>query len=124
MPSRLAARTDGQDTVTATQYEAFMLHGERFCVGDAAFVMPDAFGMPYEMPKQVRYSSFVANLSIYDRGPRFMQTSKKVVLDRDPDRKILSDGRFVVVEGASNSIVPKNSPESKLLIGWAHRRQT
>ena len=33
------------------QYEAFMLHGERFCVGDAAFVMPDAFGMPFEMPK-------------------------------------------------------------------------
>ena len=54
MPSRLAARTDGGDAVAATQYEAFMLHGERFCVGDAAFVMPDAFGMPYEMPKQVR----------------------------------------------------------------------
>ena len=47
---RLAARSDGGDA-TATQYEAFMLHGERFCVGDAAFVMPDAFGMPFEMPK-------------------------------------------------------------------------
>ena len=56
LPSRLAARSDGGDAVAATQYEAFMLHGERFCVGDAAFVMPDAFGMPYEMPKQVKYS--------------------------------------------------------------------
>ena len=60
LPSRLiCSRSDGGDAVAATQYEAFMLHGERFCVGDAAFVMPDAFGMPYEMPKQVRYSSFI-----------------------------------------------------------------
>ena len=46
---RMAARNDAE---AATQYEAFMLHGERFCVGDAAFVMPDAFTMPFEMPKQ------------------------------------------------------------------------
>ena len=65
MPSRLAARTDGQDTVTATQYEAFMLHGERFCVGDAAFVMPDAFGMPYEMPKQVSYFNAVVYVTLH-----------------------------------------------------------
>ena len=46
---RMAARNDAE---AATQYEAFMLHGERFCVGDAAFVMPDAFTMPFEMIKQ------------------------------------------------------------------------
>ena len=33
------------------KYEAFVLRGERFCVGDAAFVNPTAIRMRYEMPK-------------------------------------------------------------------------
>ena len=34
----------------------------------------------------------------------------KRLYNRGPNRKIWSDGRFVVVEGASNSIVPKKLP--------------
>jgi DNA (cytosine-5)-methyltransferase 1 len=46
---RLPVKSTNNDK--ATQFEAFVMHGERFCVGDSAFISPSAFKMPYEMPK-------------------------------------------------------------------------
>ena len=51
-PRLLVANAGYSDDSTTKEYKSFVLHGETFFAGDAAYLTPSAFSMPYEMRKE------------------------------------------------------------------------